>query len=451
MPRPATRIRRLLAAALAAGSLATAAPAAAPLLAPSPGDRAAAVSRIWMEATYNFAFFDQVPDLDWDAAYREALDAALAAPDAESYWAGLERFVARLGDGHTNVWAPSSVTDGRATPAVSVRWIESSVVVTATHSDDAGRLLPVGSIVTHVDGRAVEEILIEDVEPRLAASTAESRREWAVSGRPGIGVGVLYGPAGSTATISATAPDGRSIRASLPRSQPTTAPSLENCTTHVRPDGIAVVTINTFARNDVPQLFAAALDQLMSAPAIVIDLRNNGGGDSMIAAGVAQFLTSDVVTAAASRTREHLATGRARGMLRPNGADAKYVTGTAWREYRPTRFTPPAGPKITAPIAVLTGPNTASAAEDLLVALESIDRVVRVGRPTAGTTGQPLMIPLDGGGTARVCTKRDTFPDGREFVGIGLFPHVAAAPTIAGLRAGRDEVLEAAIAALNRG
>jgi carboxyl-terminal processing protease len=34
----------------------------------SAAERSYGLSLIWQEANYNFAFFDRVPDLDWDAA-----------------------------------------------------------------------------------------------------------------------------------------------------------------------------------------------------------------------------------------------------------------------------------------------------------------------------------------------------------------------------------------------
>jgi C-terminal processing protease CtpA/Prc len=70
-----------------------------------------------------------------------------------------------------------------------------------------------------------------------------------------------------------------------------------------------------------------------------------------------------------------------------------------------------------------------------------------VGQRTNGSTGQPLLVELPGGVTARICTKWDSYPDGREFVGVGVIPDVEVYPTqreIAdGLWAdGRDPVLD---------
>ena len=68
-----------------------------------------------------------------------------------------------------------------------------------------------------------------------------------------------------------------------------------------------------------------------------------------------------------------------------------------------------------------------------------------VGEATGGSTGQPLIVSLPGGLSARICTKRDTYADGREFVGVGVQPQVVVRPSVADYRAGRDTVLEAAL------
>jgi hypothetical protein len=57
-------------------------------------------------------------------------------------------------------------------------------------------------------------------------------------------------------------------------------------------------------------------------------------------------------------------------------------------------------------------------------------------------------LGLTGDGSARICIQRDSYPDGSDFVGIGVLPDVADKATIAGLRRGQDEVLDEAVATL---
>jgi C-terminal processing protease CtpA/Prc len=94
---------------------------------------------------------------------------------------------------------------------------------------------------------------------------------------------------------------------------------------------------------------------------------------------------------------------------------------------------------------VLTSARTFSAAEDFCAVFDYMKRGTIMGEPTGGSTGQPLLFGLPGGGRARVCIKRDAYPDGKEFVGFGIKPTMTISPTLADVRAGRDTVLEGAL------
>lgn len=55
------------------------------------------------------------------------------------------------------------------------------------------------------------------------------------------------------------------------------------------------------------------------------------------------------------------------------------------------------------------------------------------------------MIKLPGGGSARICTKKDSYPDGREFVGFGIKPDIEIKETIESVLMDQDIVLDAAL------
>lgn len=99
-------------------------------------------------------------------------------------------------------------------------------------------------------------------------------------------------------------------------------------------------------------------------------------------------------------------------------------------------------------MAVLIDAGTRSAAEGFVVFMDQIPGVTLVGRPSNGSTGQPLIVSLPGGGFALIVSKRNTYPDGTEFVGVGIQPDIVVETTIDDVRAGRDPVLERARAVL---
>src|SRR4051812_37493908 len=74
-------------------------------------EKAAGLSRFWSEVKYNFANFDLVPGLEWDALYLEYLPRVRATKSTLEYYRVLTELCARLKDGHTNVVPPAELTD----------------------------------------------------------------------------------------------------------------------------------------------------------------------------------------------------------------------------------------------------------------------------------------------------------------------------------------------------
>ncbi len=102
-----------------------------------------------------------------------------------------------------------------------------------------------------------------------------------------------------------------------------------------------------------------------------------------------------------------------------------------------------------APTTILVGNGTASAAEDFLIYADNQKHMTKIGEPTYGSTGQPLLFELPNGGIARVCTKKDTYSDGKEFVGVGIQPDIQVTKRLSDYIENKDPALEKAIGYLN--
>lgn len=397
-------------------------------------ERIAGLSRIWSEAKFNFIYFDRVPDLDWDAAYVSYLPRVRAAESTAEYYKLLSSFIALLKDGHTGVTPPRELWPQLwAEAPLRVSLIEGRPVVTDVYDGELASLR--GMELTAVDGIPVKQYAAERVAPHQPASTPQDldSRTWRR---------VLWGAEGTNVDLTFVDAKGRSVQRTVRRLtgdeekevivQP---PSFEY---RLLPGKIAYVAMNQFGDSKAAEEFEARFDEIAKTSALIIDVRRNGGGNSGNGYRVLSALTDKPFETSRWSTRDYKPAYRAWG--RP---EERFGEG-------PDEV-PPSGSRLySKPVVVLTSAQTYSAAEDFVVAFDAMKRGTIIGEPTGGSTGQPLMLKLPGGGFARICTKRDTYPDGKEFVGVGVQPQVVVHPTVSDLRAKKDTVLEAAVSYLKK-
>lgn len=399
---------------------------------PTEAERIAGFVRLWSEVKYNFAFFDRQPELDWDRVLVEWIPRVQEAKTASAYYRELERCMALLQDGHTDVSGPSEWPT--AAPPVTVRELERRIVVTglvapvaladeALRRECEGAQLQLGDEVLAIDDEPIATVLKERIHPYVCASTPQHRSLVACPR-------LLHGEPGSKVRLTIRSGDGPPRDVTLTRGyQRPPSRSSARANGEVT-DGIVYVQLPSFGSTSNAEAFERLLPTIRAAKGLILDVRQNGGGDTSVGNRILSWLTDQPLPGSHWRTRAYKPAFRAWG--RPE----------EWHRGTHAAVVPKSDPWL-GPVVVLTGPSTFSAAEDFLVVLKASRRARLVGEPTGGSTGQPLVVEgLPAGGRARICTKRDTFPDGTEFVGVGVLPDVQVLPTIADHLAGRDAVFQ---------
>lgn len=396
-------------------------------------DKIAGLSRFWSEVKYNFAWFEHLPrDFDWDALYVSYIPKVRATRSTLEYYRVLQELCARLKDAHTGVYFPGALADEvYATPLVRTRWIEGRVLLSEVWDPALKQegVVP-GLEVVAVDGVPVKQYGAERVSPYQSASTAQDLDVHTFESS------LLLGKAGVAVSLTLRAPDGstfqRSLARKLTREAAAQRPRLPDFEFKMLPGNIAYVALNTFGTATAQKEFERQFDEIAKSSALIFDVRNNGGGNSGYGTAILSHLIEKPAAAEEWRSREYVPAKRAWGSL-PGWTGGKPMT-------QPSR-----DQRYGKPVVVLTSARTGSAAEDFTVDFDLMGRGKIIGEPTGGSTGQPLSFPLPGGGSARVCSKQNRYPDGRQFVGVGIQPQIRVQPTVADFRAGRDPVLEKAL------
>jgi hypothetical protein len=109
---------------------------------------------------------------------------------------------------------------------------------------------------------------------------------------------------------------------------------------------------------------------------------------------------------------------------------------------------PTTGAVYTRPTAMLIDERAISQSEHSGLFFKAANGTAFIGSPTTGANGDVTSMVLPGGLQMRFTGHDVRWPDGRQLQRIGLVPDIEIKPTIAGIRAGRDEVLERAVAHL---
>ncbi|MBO0934653.1 S41 family peptidase [Fibrella aquatilis] len=395
-------------------------------------EKVAGLSKLWSEAKYNFVYFDHLPALDWDKLYLEYIPKVQATNSTVAYYRVLKQFYAQLHDGHTDVWAasPALADSVSARPPITAQLVDGRVLVQLVRHDSLQRtgLVP-GLEITQVDGVPVVDYANRYVRPYQSGSTTQNVDVQTYA------YNLLRGPKDRPVTIQFRDKTGKLFSRTLPRTGYGRLTPIPAFVHRTLPGNIAYVQLNTFENPEAFTKFKAAFDSISTSSALILDVRLNGGGSSGEGWNILGYLTDKPFRIGKSSSQLYSPVRRAWG------EGVKFETVSApeptWRANGERLY--------TKPVVVLINGMTFSAAEDFALAFDLMKRGALIGEPTGGSTGQPLSFALPGGIMARVCTKRDTYPDGTEWVGKGIQPVVLVHPTIANVQAGRDAVLEVAL------
>jgi hypothetical protein len=384
---------------------------------PTPGGRSDLEVRLadvvvaWNVLRHFYPYWEEA-GVDWDARLHPQLELAAAAEGRSGHRDALRLLAAAARDGHGGV-IDNAAGERRAMLPIQLALVEGRVVVTASAvPGDA----PIGSTVTAIGDRSSSELLGEEM--RLTSGSRGWRESRALRE-------LVSCAQGSTVTIHLEPADGRARQAALP------------CTTsqfvpEPRPDAIAQLAPGIWyvdlTRATRVQI-APMLPALAEGTGIVFDLRG-------YPTDAGAFILSHLIEAPEADRWMHVP-----HIAGPFGQVERWQS-VGWN-------LEPATPHLAARRVFLTDGRAISYAESVMGYVGDRKLATIIGDVTAGANGNVAAAQLPGGFTMTFTGMRVTRHDGRTpFHLAGVTPDISLRPTLAGLRAGRDELLERALEVL---
>jgi carboxyl-terminal processing protease len=360
--------------------------------------------------------------VDWQETRQTLRPLAADARDEAELYSVLRRMLGRLRDPHTRVFAPGENTDWRVLRYVSVgvstRELGGALVVADVERD---------SQAARAGLRAGDELLTvggEESAAFVARGLAEAAAGDGRAARLRAVAHLLDGPAGSVVNVTfRRAGESRVRAAALVREPRTRVPTFDAR----REGGARVVRFNVFTPEVSAQLARALRTELKGARALVVDLRDNGGGETDAMADAASALLPAGLSLGRFTDRE----GRVR--LEPFTRAALFSSAETLERFR-------------GPVVILTNARTASAAEVFAAAMRERNRALVVGEQTCGCVlGIRSRHVLPDGGILDVSEMDYRTASGSRLEGHGLTPDMPVEPTREDLRRGRDRALSLAL------
>lgn len=384
------------------------------------GYRLLSLYRYWGMVEYYFPY-RYATDTNWSEQLRISLPLFTDAESPLEYQLAVARLFASVGDTHARILTePDQLATflGRFHTPLDLSLIEGRWVITGfLHPSAAESPLRKGDVILECDGVPVSET-VAGLLPYTSGSTP-----WAVM--ENLGSSLLRGRSGTASLLIER--QGQQFELSISR-VPGDEIDRALAAGPAVGEGSFTVLDEGFGYMDLGSLQLSEVDAMKEAfrplPGIVLDLRGYPS-DSVLYA-VADFLLPAPEMFCIFTWCDYSNPGtffRADSVY-AGGGDPQYYQGK---------------------VALLVDEGSVSSSEFHAMAWRLAPESRVFGHATSGTDGNVVSLVLPGGIETRFTGVGVYNPDGSETQRVGIPPDEVVTPTVEGLQAGRDEVLEAAL------
>lgn len=389
------------------------------------GYRILALYRYWNMIQYYYPYRNLIGE-NWKNVLEEFIPKIIAANNETEYNLILLELVARIHDSHANIYGRNEIIDkhrGLNSATVELKFIENKAVVTGFYNDTLGIKtgLKIGDVITKVNNQPVEEIVKARLKLTPASNYPTQLRDIAptlLRTNDSI-VKIEFTREGVTdhKTLATYSLNKLNIRNRYLVS--------DTCFKLLESD-IAYINNGSLKIKYLPEIW----EKMQHCKGLIIDIRNYPS----------EFPIYELSNYLMPK-RTPFVKFTSGSILTPGlftFGDSLLFAGNDNKDYYKGK------------VCILVIETSVSSAEFHSMAYRVAPNATVIGSTTAGADGNVSPIYFPGGIMTMISGIGVYYPDGRETQRVGIIPDIEVRPTINGIKAGKDEVLQKAIEIINR-
>lgn len=384
----------------------------------------------WWNAIQYFFPYKHLADTPWDSVLYQHIPMMLQAKDSTAYMYAVRSMVSYINDSHGFLNNMLPATPARALigywPPIDMRFVEGKLLITDIGPDSTQDMsqLQLWDEVLAIDGVPVKEAA--EKWRRYIASSNESTyhrdvTRYLPNGPKNSRVALLIRRQGAEKQVTLVR-SGRSFLKS-----PSADFNERYGTIKIMQDSVLYVNMGSLTGQQADSLARVLPQQKV----LLLDLRNYPQGTAWtIAPRLTTELKKAVLFDKPFVTPAHI-----------YGGEGKENT-SAWFTVYPAD----SRNAFKGPVYILCNEQTQSQAEYSIMMFQGATKCTVVGSQTAGADGNVTQVAIPGGYEASFSGLGILYPDGTPTQRRGIRVDVQVKPTLEGLQAGKDEVLEKTLA-----
>ena len=384
-------------------------------------DRLSGLFRLWNAIEY-YSPYLKLTDEDWHNLLPKYIAKMLQGQDKHSYDLTLASLLSKLRDAHANFKDESYMDEefGEYYAPVYLETAEGHLVVTNVYGEDCP--LQIGDVILKLNGQEIEQAIAEHKE-YISTPTDDKLLsgggvyDWLLSSHdPDMEITVLRDGMEQTFFVIGKKEYSGPFTQHYPRA---------DVSHEILEGNIGLINPELLKDNDVD----GVIKEFSETDGMIIDLRQYPSYQ-------AAWLIQGEITDEGSKT--------AYLQLNPVGyypgaySVRDFEAGSSLSGYQ--------GKYSDRPVVVIIDEQTMSMPEFFTMIYRTNENVTILGNPSAGCDGERRGFLMPDGNTVYFTVMGILTPDGGQTQRIGLTPDIQVYPTIEGIKEGRDELMEAAVA-----